>query len=117
MRAPSFNVRLPEQDELKARYIGAPIDSLPTPSVLIDQRKVLYNIEQMEKTICDWQCLLRVHIKTHKTEEGVALQLSGSQQHAIIVSTLAEAWGVVSSGLIDSGVVDDVSCPSVIGHA
>jgi D-serine deaminase-like pyridoxal phosphate-dependent protein len=106
---PSSSIPLPSKVELKARYQGTQINSLPTPCVLVDRRKMLYNIEQMQKSVSEWQCLLRVHIKTHKTKEGVVLQLSKSQQHAITVSTLAEAWGVVSSDLIETGVVDDVS--------
>lgn len=89
-------------------YIGKPIDELPTPAVIIDRFKVESNIEQMAKTVSDWQCLFRAHIKTHKTKQGTALQLS-TGNHAIIVSTLAEAWGLVHSGLIEKGTVDDVS--------
>lgn len=90
-------------------YLGQSINVLPTPAVIIDQFKVKSNIEQMAKTVSDWQCLFRAHIKTHKTKQGTALQLSAGKDRAIIVSTLAEAWGVVHSGLIEEGAVDDVS--------
>lgn len=107
--APSSYVRLPDVDLLRKKWVGVPVTALPTPAVLIDRYKMLANIAEMQKTMTDWQCLFRAHIKTHKTREGVCHQLAQSKQRAIVVSTFAEAWGVVESGLLDEGVVDDVS--------
>lgn len=46
-----------------------------------------------------------------QTSEGVKhqLQTSSGNSSAVIVSTLAEAWGIVNSGLVKDGVVKDVS--------
>jgi len=43
--------------------------------------------------------------------EGTRLQLVSSvaTTHAVVVSTLMEAWEVVKSGLVSDGVVKDVS--------
>jgi D-serine deaminase-like pyridoxal phosphate-dependent protein len=102
-------VNMPDLEVVKKRFVGQPIDSLPTPAVLIDRSKVESNIAKMQKTVTDWHCLFRAHIKTHKTREGTVLQLAHSSNRSIIVSTLAEAWGIVKSGLIEEGTVDDVS--------
>jgi len=106
---PSSHVPLPDVEKVKQRFVGQKIDTLPTPAVLIDKSKMISNIEKMAKAVSNWQCLFRAHIKTHKTREGTAYQLSHSTNRAIIVSTLAEAWGVVHSGLIEDGTVYDVS--------
>ena len=96
--------------DLKDKYVGTPVEQLPTPALLIDRAKVKHNIDQMRQTVEAWECLFRAHIKTHKTGEGVALQLSKTGDGAIIVSTLAEAWGVIDeTDLLASGKVKSVS--------
>ncbi|UZJ55523.1 hypothetical protein CBS101457_004843 [Exobasidium rhododendri] len=105
---PSSCLSPPHVEEIKRRFIGQSLDTLPTPSVLIDLSKMKSNISRMQKTVSDWHCLFRAHIKTHKTREGTAYQLSQGNDRSVIVSTLAEAWGVCDSGLIDDGTVDDI---------
>jgi hypothetical protein len=39
------------------------------------------------------------------------LDSDGAQTHAVVVSTLMEAWGVVHSGLVADLTVQDVSKP------
>lgn len=101
MSRTSYDVDRP--DGIRDRYVGKSIDVLPTPAMLIDRAKVSYNIQQMQKTIDAWDCHFRVHVKTHKTAEGVRMQLRNTKEGAIIVSTLAEAWGVLSSKELMSG--------------
>ena len=45
-----------------------------------------------------------------KTAEGTRLQLvtNSATSHAVVVSTVMEAWEVVNSGLVAEGVVKDV---------
>jgi D-serine deaminase-like pyridoxal phosphate-dependent protein len=105
---PSSCVPLPNADRVKQLFVGKSIDALPTPAALVDLGKMKANITRMQKVVSDWQCLFRAHIKTHKTRQGTALQLSQSSDRSIIVSTLAEAWGVVGSGLLEEGIVDDI---------
>ncbi|TFK77130.1 hypothetical protein BDN72DRAFT_830301 [Pluteus cervinus] len=52
----------------------------------------------------------RAHVKTHKTAEGTRLQLvtSVGQTDSVVVSTLAEAWGIINSGLTREGTVKDI---------
>lgn len=52
--------------------------------------------------------------RTEQTTEGARMQLrsAGGESGAIVVSTLAEAWGIIRSGLVEEGVVEDVSAIS-----
>lgn len=99
---------LPSADVLRARFVGQPITALPTPSLLLDRARLEYNCQQMLQTSVHWQCLFRAHIKTLKTREATAAMVAQSRDKAIIVSTMAEAWGVVQSGLVEEGAVKDV---------
>ena len=45
-----------------------------------------------------------------QTPEGTRFQLmsKSATSHAVVVSTVMEAWGVVNSGLVAEGLVKDV---------
>ncbi|PWN34160.1 uncharacterized protein FA14DRAFT_124625 [Meira miltonrushii] len=101
-------IPLPSTDVLRARFVGRPINELPTPSILLDKAKLQYNCEQMLQTVEQWDCMFRAHVKTLKTAESTTAQVGQSREKAIIVSTLAEAWGAVQSGLVKQGIVKDI---------
>lgn len=101
-------IPLPSKDVLRARFIGRKITELPTPCILLDKAKLQYNCQQMLQTVQHWNCLFRAHVKTLKSSESTIAQVGQSREKAIIVSTLAEAWGVLQSGLIKQGLVKDI---------
>ncbi|CAO1617005.1 unnamed protein product [Sympodiomycopsis kandeliae] len=98
-----------DKDALRAAYVGQPLSSLPTPALVLDQAIIRRNCKRMIDISQAWQVGLRVHIKTHKAAEGVRHMLDGQQGPGkIIVSTLAEAWGVLNAGLVGEGIVEDI---------
>lgn len=101
-------IPLPSTDVLRAKFVGRPINELPTPSILLDKAKLNYNCQQMLQTVQHWDCLFRAHVKTLKTAQSTIAQVEQTREKAIIVSTLAEAWGVVQSDLIKKGIVKDI---------
>lgn len=102
----------PSADALRSRFLGAPITELPTPALLVDRARIAQNCAAMLATAeRHWYCRFRAHIKTHKTREATVAQVGHSRDHAIVVSTLAEAWGVLDSGLVRDGTVLDVRWP------
>lgn len=104
----------PDKTALKNEYVGRKLRDLPTPSVIIDRQKFASNSAKMLQSAQRLAASFRCHIKTHKTMEGVELQLgygaglgdSTPKSSKIVVSTLAEAWGVLP--LVHSGKIDDV---------
>lgn len=108
--APSDFLPLPDRVSLLQRFKGVGLDELPTPAVVIDSSKVSSNCARMQRIARDWGCLFRAHIKTHKTREGVLAQVRDGERGMtpLIVSTLAEAWGVLKSGLIEEAGINDV---------
>lgn len=103
----------PSKKELVEEYKGKNVWDLPTPSLIIDREKFEKNATRMLESTAKLGADLRCHIKTHKTVEGVGLQLGvgGNNPHnlrtsKIVVSTLQEAWAMVP--LINAECVDDV---------
>lgn len=105
-------IPLPDKGALLKVFEGQPLSALPTPALVIDRAVIKRNAQRMASIAEAWQTSFRAHIKTHKTAEGVRLMLEdhkGSPGGArIVVSTLAEAWGVLDSGLIKDGTVQDI---------
>ncbi|KAI0815016.1 hypothetical protein BC629DRAFT_1279626 [Irpex lacteus] len=101
---------LPSKDALVAEFRGKPLSSLRTPAVVIDKSVFAQNCAKMHNNAKEWGASFRAHVKTHKTAEGVRLQLKSSadQTSAIVVSTLMEAWQVVQAGLVADGTVKDI---------
>ncbi|KAH9486964.1 D-serine dehydratase [Psilocybe cubensis] len=100
----------PNKQALLDAYVGKPIDSIRTPAIFIDRKLFAHNCANMHKKALDWGATFRAHLKTHKTVEGTRLQLhsQANQTHAVIVSTLMEAWQVVRSGLVADSTVKDL---------
>jgi D-serine deaminase-like pyridoxal phosphate-dependent protein len=73
------------------------LDSLKTPSLILDVAKVKRNAERMTQRIKQFGADLRPHIKTHKCLEVARIQTAG-HSGAITVSTLAEARAFAANG-------------------
>lgn len=50
-----------------SKWLGAPLEQLPTPALALDQAKVRRNAERMQKQCRALGLRLRPHVKTHKT--------------------------------------------------
>ncbi|CAL1695700.1 unnamed protein product [Somion occarium] len=100
----------PDKQALVSEFKGKPIRGLRTPAVVIDRAIFAQNSARMHDNAKQWGASFRAHVKTHKTAEGVKLQLVSSSDttYAIVVSTLMEAWEVVNAGLVKDGIVNDI---------
>jgi D-serine deaminase-like pyridoxal phosphate-dependent protein len=76
---------------------SAALESLKTPSLLVDLNRVRGNAAQMSRRAKKMGVQLRPHIKTHKCIEIARIQTEG-HSGAITVSTLAEARAFAANG-------------------
>ncbi|KZT37386.1 hypothetical protein SISSUDRAFT_862144 [Sistotremastrum suecicum HHB10207 ss-3] len=100
----------PSRTILCNEFVGKDIDSLRTPALVINRDVFAKNCEKMHASVKEWGAKFRAHVKTHKTAEGVRLQLvSGvDKTHSVVVSTLMEAWQILQAGLVADGTVKDI---------
>ncbi|XP_030300784.1 uncharacterized protein LOC103534388 isoform X4 [Calypte anna] len=82
------------------RWVGAPLELLPTPALTLDRAKVRNNAERMRERCRELGLRLRPHLKTHKTLEGAHLATGGTGR-GLVVSTLAEAQFLAAGGFDD----------------
>ena len=73
------------------------LETLKTPSLVLDILKVKRNAERMSRRIRQLGADLRPHIKTHKCIEVARIQTAG-HSGAVTVSTLAEARAFAANG-------------------
>ena len=73
------------------------LETLKTPSLVLDLTKVKRNAEQMSRRVKQFGADLRPHIKTHKCIEVGRIQTAG-HSGAVTVSTLAEARAFAANG-------------------
>src|ERR1044072_8022321 len=91
------------------------LETLKTPSLVLDIGKVKRNAERMSRRIKQFGADLRPHIKTHKCVEVARIQTAG-HSGAVTVSTLAEARAFAANGFskityavpIEPGKFDEV---------
>ncbi|CAG7851539.1 D-serine dehydratase; AltName: Full=D-serine deaminase; Short=DSD [Serendipita indica DSM 11827] len=95
------DVTTPPKGTLLAKYKGAPVTSVRTPALFIDQAVFKRNCARMHSSVKAWGASFRAHVKTHKTVEGVRLQLQSGAgtTTAVVVSTIMEAWEIILYGL------------------
>jgi hypothetical protein len=104
-------VTLPSKDELCKAFAGQPLSSLRSPAAIIDRSVFKANCQAMAKKVKDNGLRFRAHVKTHKTVEGIALQVEagGKVDKAVVCSTMTECWQIAESRLVKEGLVNDVS--------
>lgn len=73
------------------------IESIQTPSLLLDLTRVKRNAERMSDRLKSFRVDLRPHVKTHKCVEVARIQTKG-HSGAVTVSTLAEARAFAENG-------------------
>jgi D-serine deaminase-like pyridoxal phosphate-dependent protein len=76
------------------------LNSLPTPSLVLDVARVERNAERMAARVREMGAHLRPHVKTHKCVEVARLQTAGFDGR-ITVSTLAEGLAFAEAGFSD----------------
>lgn len=76
------------------------LQDLPTPAILLDEAKMLRNIDRLAARAAGLGVTLRPHMKTAKSIE-VAQRLTGGVPGPITVSTLAEAEVFAGAGYTD----------------
>lgn len=81
-------------------HCGMGIQSIKTPSLLLDLRRVKQNAERIASIAKRNGVRLRPHVKTHKCIEVARIQTEGHDR-AITVSTLAEARAFANHGFSD----------------
>lgn len=76
------------------------LDSIPTPSLLLDEAKMQRNISRLAQRVAGMGVALRPHMKTAKSMEVARRQLTGGTGPAT-VSTLAEAEAFAAADVRD----------------
>ncbi|KAH9044455.1 putative serine dehydratase domain-containing protein [Lactarius pseudohatsudake] len=109
-RTPFHLVNRSQRSALVAEFTGKRLRELRTPALVIDRAVFAKNCDKMHANATGYGAEFRAHLKTHKTVEGTRLQLvsNSATSHAVVVSTVMEAWEVVNSGLVAEGVVKDI---------
>ncbi|ODV97591.1 hypothetical protein PACTADRAFT_47479 [Pachysolen tannophilus NRRL Y-2460] len=99
---------LPNKGILLKEFKGKKLDELATPAYIIDKSKFAQNACRMLENAAKLKVEFRAHVKTHKTSEGVALQLKTKnfKTDKIVVSTLMEAWNLIP--LVQQGLINDI---------
>ncbi|KAI0275097.1 hypothetical protein BC834DRAFT_851006 [Gloeopeniophorella convolvens] len=109
-KTPVHLASLPQKSALVAEFTGKSLDELRTPAFVIDRAIFAKNCARMHANAAGYGAEFRAHLKTHKTAEGTKLQLvsASATTHAVVVSTMMEAWQVVGAGLVTDGTVKDI---------
>lgn len=101
-------------NDIKRDYIGKLITDLPSPNFIINKSKFANNCASLRDNIkaleekTNLKLKFRPHMKTHKTIEGLLLQLdNGKASKSVLVSTLSEAEYILSDSRINT-VVNEI---------
>ncbi|KAH7305957.1 putative serine dehydratase domain-containing protein [Stachybotrys elegans] len=88
----SFPQRLaPGLDQLRKFYVGKDINQVPKPAVILDRAIMRRHCDSLLEAVGELGVGFRAHVKTHKTREGLVLQMEKNQHDVdIVVSTVAE---------------------------
>jgi hypothetical protein len=87
--------------------VGASVDALPTPCLVVDLDRLEANLARMAQEIAATGARLRPHTKTHKTAEVARMQLEHGAA-GIAVAKLGEAEAMADAGLDDILVANEV---------
>ncbi|KAI0257106.1 putative serine dehydratase domain-containing protein [Lactifluus subvellereus] len=109
-RTPFHLAGHPERSALAAEFIGKHLWELRTPALVIDRAVFAKNCAKMHANAAGYGAAFRAHLKTHKTVEGTRLQLESSSAttHAVVVSTVMEAWGIGTRTDADDQLIEQI---------
>lgn len=91
-------------------WIGAPLEDLDTPALLLDRSASDYNLQRMAEFFRGRGCQLRPHFKNHKCVTLARRQLDAGSAVGITCAKLGEA-----EVLADGGVGDVLIANQVVG--
>jgi D-serine deaminase-like pyridoxal phosphate-dependent protein len=104
------------RDAVRQQYgdaIGRPVETLPTPALLLDLPAARRNIARMADAIATMPAALRPHVKTHKSPDLARLQ-AGAGAQGFSTATVWEAVVLADAGLDDLFVVNTIEGPAKI---
>lgn len=88
-------------------YIGAPVEDLPTPALLLDLQTAIRNVDRMADYFADRPAKLRPHFKNHKCTRLMLLQVARSAV-GVTCAKLGEAEVLVEAGFDDILIANQV---------
>ncbi len=89
-------------------FIGRPVQALPTPAMLVEVAVLEQNIKLLADYFSGRPCKLRPHFKSHKCVTLAKRQLKAGGAVGITCAKLAEAEALVSGGVKDVLVANQV---------
>lgn len=89
--------------------IGAPLEGLDTPCLLVDFRRLQANINEVQSAVTAASKVLRPHVKAHKIAQIAEMQLQAGAT-GITTAKLSEA-----EAFVDRGATDVLICYPVVG--
>lgn len=92
-----------ETQEVAAAAAGEKrgLDDLITPALLLDRQRLQANLRRMADRIGGLGCVLRPHVKTHKSIDLTQEIIAAGHVRGITVSTLREAAYFFAAGITD----------------
>jgi D-serine deaminase-like pyridoxal phosphate-dependent protein len=99
-RAPAGTIDPRRKARRASEYVGQPVDSLPTPCLVVDLPRLEANIERWQRAVEQHGKSFRPHIKTHKSPEIATLQVRAGAA-GIAVAKVAEAEVFAAHGYDD----------------
>lgn len=91
--------------------IGAPIQDLDTPCLILDRPTLQANLQRMAQFFSGRECKLRPHFKNHKCTRLAQEQLNAGSAVGITCAKLGEA-----EVLVDAGITDVLIANQVVGQ-
>jgi D-serine deaminase-like pyridoxal phosphate-dependent protein len=89
------------------RFIGGPVERVPTPALIVDLPAVERNIAEMARRMAGLPAALRPHAKIHKSAAFGRLQLQAGAA-GLTTATVWEAGLMVDGGITDVLVANEV---------
>ena len=94
--------------------IGMPVDEVETPCLLLDLDAFERNVETMGRFVARQGVRLRAHAKTHKSSDIALIQMEKGGACGICCQKVGEAEALVSAGVRDVMVSNQVVAPRKI---
>ena len=97
------------------RLVGAPLEQVPTPALILEPAIVRANVEEMRRRMETLPAALRPHAKIHKSPALARLQLEAGAI-GITTATVWEATAMVEAGIDDVLVANQVVGPRKVAE-
>jgi D-serine deaminase-like pyridoxal phosphate-dependent protein len=94
-------------EDLRQQFAGKPRELLPTPALLVDERRLMGNLQKMAAFFAAGPTRLRPHAKSHKCSTLARLQVEAGAI-GITCATVQEAEAMVAGGVRDILIANQV---------